>query len=202
MPEYHYEKNLNIKTTDWDESLYDNRKYHRYEPTPYAALDTLFNHISLTQNDVLVDFGSGKGRVPFYVYSRFRNKIKGIELSEAMHNKAIRNKRMYRNRINRNKHQIHFLNMNAKHYEIDKEDNYFFMFNPFHVSVFRVVINNIIQSYNEHPRDIYLLLYYRNQAYLEFINQSTAFELVGKQEVNEINDDDAYVYIYKLKKSN
>ena len=54
MPEYHYEKNLNIKTTDWDESLYDNRKYHRYEPTPYAALDTLFNHISLTQMTCLL----------------------------------------------------------------------------------------------------------------------------------------------------
>ena len=47
---------------------------------------------------------------------------------------------------------------------------------------------------------IFIYYYITEIVYLEFINQSTAFELVGKQEVNEINDDDALCVYLQIKK--
>ena len=60
----HYEKQLKIKTTGWRSDLKKSTHHHRYEPTPYEALDELFYEYDLQEDAVLVDFGSGKGRVP------------------------------------------------------------------------------------------------------------------------------------------
>lgn len=201
MPENTYERNLNIKTSDRNESLHQTKKYHRYEPTPYVALDQLFEHIELNKQDVVVDFGSGKGRVPFYIHSRFQNTIKGVEISDKMHQKAMRNKQNFRRRIKRKKHRIRFKNMDALDYEIKKEDNVFFFFNPFHVSIFRKVVQNIIHSYHDTPRKIKLLMYYENVDYLQFLKESTPFRLKHKVHIHEMREKEAYIYIFELKPS-
>ena len=79
MNEKKYETLLNIQTSGEDK-YHTSAKYHRYEPTPYDVLETLFNHYQLTKNDHIVDFGCGKGRLNFYIHhqipiKRRENKV-------------------------------------------------------------------------------------------------------------------------------
>lgn len=76
--EQEWDKLLRIKTTGRDDSHADTYKYP-YEPTPYAVLERLANSGLLTKKDVLLDYGSGKGRVEFFLSWQIRCKTIGIE---------------------------------------------------------------------------------------------------------------------------
>lgn len=65
MEETNYDEMLNIKTEGEQKNFNDSLHYHRYEPTPYSALEHLFKKYALKRNDRIVDFGCGKGRLNF-----------------------------------------------------------------------------------------------------------------------------------------
>ena len=59
-----WDKLLQIKTTGRDDSNADEYRYP-YEPTPYCVLERLEKHGLIGKNDVVLDYGCGKGRVDF-----------------------------------------------------------------------------------------------------------------------------------------
>ena len=63
--EKNWEKRLNIRTTGRDGFKAD-EKHHAYEPTPYACLERLLDSGLIGSENVLLDYGSGKGRVPLF----------------------------------------------------------------------------------------------------------------------------------------
>ena len=83
MKEKYYEELLNIKTTgdqSWDETK---KCYHPYEPTPYFALDKLFESYYINEKDSVIDFGCGKGRLNFYLnYNYNCNVAQEYEISD------------------------------------------------------------------------------------------------------------------------
>ena len=82
MKENYYEKLLNINTAgneNWNKTSLHN---HPYQPTLYEALDTLFEKYDLDEDDHIVDFGSGKGRIVFYINHFFRCYTNGVEMNE------------------------------------------------------------------------------------------------------------------------
>ena len=62
---------LQIHTEEIQEDGLDTYHCHRYEPTPYRVLEVLFDAFPLTKEDVLLDYGSGLGRLAFYSAARF-----------------------------------------------------------------------------------------------------------------------------------
>ena len=95
MKEKYYEELLNIKTTgdqSWDETK---KCYHPYEPTPYFALDKLFENYHINENDSVIDFGCGKGRLNFYLNYNYRCNVLGIEMDENFYNQCMENKKEY-----------------------------------------------------------------------------------------------------------
>lgn len=54
---------LQIHTEEIQEDGLDTYHCHRYEPTPYRVLEVLFDAFPLTKEDVLLDYGSGLGRL-------------------------------------------------------------------------------------------------------------------------------------------
>ena len=199
MPTNHYERSLRIRTTGWRSDLKKKGNQHRYEPTPYEALDALFYHYDLEADDVIVDIGSGKGRVPFYIHSRFQTVVKGIEMSEVLHEKALKNKRTFRQRIRRGEGNIRLKQKFAESYEIKPEDSHFYLFNPFTVDVFQRVVANILRSMEQHPRPVDLILYYPTESYRRFLAESTPFVPVQDIHVPGAyeKDDHARFLIYR-----
>ena len=66
-------------------------QYNRYEPTPYKALDALAE-IQVSGINRVVDFGSGRGRVAFYIHNRFQLPVTGIEANCQTYEEALENK--------------------------------------------------------------------------------------------------------------
>ncbi len=127
-----------------------------------------------------MDFGSGKGRVIFYVNYKFNCLTKGIEANHITHDEAISNFHNYLNLKPDAINNIQFELLQAEKYSINKEDNVFYFFNAFSIVIFKKVISNILKSQKEAPRQITLILYYSFPDYINFINEHTNFKLIKK----------------------
>ncbi|PDY48589.1 class I SAM-dependent methyltransferase [Bacillus pseudomycoides] len=181
MNEQYYDAVLNIKTVGEQKGFNKSLHYHRYEPTPYSALETLFNQYELSSSERVVDFGCGKGRLNFYIHHACGASAVGIEMNEMFYKEAMENLERYAKKSRNSKDKIQFQCCLAQEYEIDPRDNRFYFFNPFSVQVFMNVINNILLSVEEVEREIEIILYYPSEDYIFFLENQTAFEL--KEEV-------------------
>lgn len=168
------DKELNI-VTEGIQMGKDTYHFHRYEPTPYEVLKQLFDQVPLRKEDVLVDFGCGKGRLNFYLEHRFHCKTVGIEFNPEYYDDALKNLKAYKTT---DKSRLRFVCASAMLYEIQPEENYFYFFNPFSPEIFIGIINHILQSALQYPRDITLLLYYPDEEYLYYLEHSTSFRVV------------------------
>lgn len=178
------DKLLNIKTTGVRNSK--DEQHFRYEATPYSDLYLLFEKIKLSASDHLVDFGSGKGRVCFYVNYLFNCSVYGIEINTTTYHEALLNlNNYYKKHLDENK--IKFIREYAETYEIKNYQNIFFFFNPFTIQIFKKVIYNIIKSIQEHPREITIILTYPIIEYVSFILEKTDFIVVDYIEANNKN---------------
>jgi SAM-dependent methyltransferase len=181
MKEKYYDDLLNIFTRGDQKDFYGSLHYHRYEPTPYSALEILFEQFELKYSDRVVDFGCGKGRLNFYINYRFQSTVVGIEMNETFYEEAIENRRNYLKKANKKTNQIQFKCCLAEEYQIDPMDNRFYFFNPFSLQIFMMVVNNILLSVEKVKRDIEIILYYPSEDYIYFLNNHPSFQL--KQEV-------------------
>ncbi|MGM0846239.1 MAG: SAM-dependent methyltransferase [Bacillota bacterium] len=172
------DKWLNIKTETVQKSSYESHHYNRYEPTPYSVLERLFQTVELESTDRVVDFGCGSGRMNFYIHNRYRATVIGVEMNEYLYEQALENRKNYRKKFIDTSERILFNNCLAQEYSINSEDNVFYFFNPFSIEIFIAVVNNILQSLEEAPRQIQLILYYPPEDYPFFLENQTAFRLV------------------------
>ncbi|HLO12887.1 MAG TPA: methyltransferase [Pseudoneobacillus sp.] len=198
MKEHYYDKLLNIKTKEVQKGFHKSLHYHRYEPTPYSALEVLFEKYKLNNQDHIVDFGCGKGRLNFYIHYFFGASVVGVEMDNELYQAAVQNQKTYSKKTNREK--VHFLCCLAEEYEVQQEDNRFYFFNPFSVQVFRKIINNILRSYEQSPREIELVLYYPAEDYIYFLEKETAFDWIEEvvlPYVYEKNPNERFL-IYRL----
>jgi len=174
MKEKYYDELLNIKTEGEQVGFNESLHYHRYEPTPYAALEILFSQYELKSTDRIVDFGCGKGRLNFYIHYLFNATVIGIEMNDKFYLEAIQNKNRY---VKKDDEKIQFYHCLAENYEIQPLDNHFYFFNPFSIQIFMKMIKNILVSVETARREIEIVLYYVSDEYIYFLEYQTAFEL-------------------------
>ncbi|CAG9620227.1 class I SAM-dependent methyltransferase [Sutcliffiella rhizosphaerae] len=172
MQTVNYEENWNIKTADIQMGIHRSYTYHRYEPTPYEALDAFFEKYKVTLQDHFIDFGCGKGRLNFYVANQFGAKATGIEMNELFYKDSLMNLADYRGKY---KEKIAFEHVMAEDFDIMLSANRFYFFNPFTVDIFRSVINNILLSVEKVNRPVNIILYYPAPDYVYFLEEHPMF---------------------------
>lgn len=190
-----YDSLLNIYTTNsrnWDASI---THFNRLEPTSYNVLNLLFQHLEVTEKDNFVDFGSGNGRVLFYVHYRYQIPVTGIELHPITFIELEENKKHYLSK-NYNKKAINLYQINALDYEIKKQDSIFYFFNPFSVVIYKKVFTNIMKSLTTHPRKVQIIIYYPNNQLIDFLNNHTPFRLNKKVDIEWSYDAMDHILIY------
>lgn len=200
MNEQQFDKYLHINTIGEQYGFPKLAHYHRYEPTPYTGLEQLFLEYELPDDTVFIDMGCGKGRVPIYIYDKFRIPTVGIEMDSSFYEEAEQNKANYC----RNKHaqeSISFVHTIAEQYTIQPQDNVFFFFNPFSINIFRTVVHNIWASYEKTRRDIHVILYYPPYDYLQFLHHGTPFELVHEVHLQNESNINERLCVFELKKA-
>ncbi|RBP03410.1 methyltransferase [Rossellomorea aquimaris] len=185
MKEENYDELLGVRTCELQMGFHRSFHYHRYEPTPYQALDELFRHYRLNGSDRVVDFGCGKGRLNFFIHHLFQSTVVGIEMNEEFYEEAVANRESYLKKVKASDN-LYFYHCLAEEYTIHPKDNRFYFFNPFSVQIFMRIINNILFSVEQSPRDIEIVLYYSSDDYVHYLENHPLFVL--RKEVNLSGD--------------
>ncbi len=125
-----------------------------YQPVFYGRLEKVLAYLKLTEDDVFVDLGCGKGRVLFFMAQQRIKKVIGVELNSDLFTVAQENLRNLRHRNS----QIELLNIDAVCFD-PVEVTIFFLFNPFGQSTLEKVLSNIKNSLSINPRKIRIVYY-------------------------------------------
>ena len=160
-----WDKILKIKTTGRDESGAD-QYHHPYEPTPYRVLERLAASGFIAPEDVVLDYGCGKGRVDFFLSYQVHAATIGIEYDEHIYRSALENQQG-----SLCGEKTEFILTSAESYEVPHTVNRCYFFNPFSVEILQKVLARILESYYEDPREIFLFFYYPADEYVSCLMQ-------------------------------
>ncbi|MBQ3253176.1 MAG: hypothetical protein IJA65_01350 [Acholeplasmatales bacterium] len=186
---------LKIKTTGRDDTNANFINFP-YEATPYSVLQVLSNSGYVTKKDKIIDFGSGKGRVDFYLAYNNKAKMIGVEYDERLYNTALEN---HKNSISSSK--VDFINICASKFIIPIDITGAYFFNPFSIDILKEVINNIRISKNKNNREIKLFFYYPSNEYLEYLNNNEDIihiENLDCMDLFKNGHKREYIAIYKI----
>lgn len=163
MNDAEWDKLLKIRTTGRDDSHADQHCYP-YEPTPYSVLERLAASGFVTKKNVLMDFGSGKGRVDFYLAWQVGCRCIGVEYDRRIWQTAVDNKKKAASGS-----KVSFRNMRAENCPVPEAADRFFFFNPFSVEILRRVLMQVVDAWYEKPRRILLFFYYPSDEYVSYL---------------------------------
>mgnify|MGYP000445920737 CR=1 FL=1 len=158
-----WDKLLHIKTMGRDDSQSDQYRYP-YEPTPYSVLQRLANTGLIRKNNMLLDYGCGKGRVDFFLSYQTRCRCLGVEYDERIYEKVMENKKEAVS-----KERVSFSLANAEEFQLPEQIDRIYFFNPFSVEILQKVLARIYYSYYEYPRELLLFFYYPSDEYIRFL---------------------------------
>ena len=158
-----WDKLLKIKTTGRDDSNADQYKYP-YEPTPYSVLERLANSGLIRKNNVLLDYGCGKGRVDFFLAYQTRCRAVGIEYDERIYNDAVTNQETAVSG-----RMVSFEMQDAEQYSVSIEVDRVIFFNPFSIEILQKAFARVMESYYKKPREMMLFFYYPSDKYVSFL---------------------------------
>ena len=186
---------LQIKTIGRDE-LGADEYHHPYEPTPYSVLERLAASGLVGSNDVLLDYGCGKGRVGFFLSHRVKAKTIGIEYDDRIYHGALENQKTTISRA-----KPDFVLTRAEEYEVPVEVNRCYFFNPFSVEILHKVMARILESWYEHPRELFLFFYYPADEYISYLMTVDELEFYDEIECDDLfegNDPRERIMIFQL----
>ena len=175
-----WDDNLQIRTGGRDDSNAD-AYHHPYEPTPYRVLERLAKSGFFGADDVVLDYGCGKGRVGFYLSYRTKAQTIGIEYDEHICKAALENRKTTVSRI-----KPDFVLIRAEEYTVPAAVNRCYFFNPFSVEILRKVMARILESWYEDPREIFLFFYYPADEYISCLMTVDELEFYDEIETGDL----------------
>ena len=190
--EHIWDKRLQIQTVGRDESGAD-LNHHPYEPTPYCVLERLADSGLIGSDDVVLDYGCGKGRVEFFLSYRTGAKTIGIEYDERIYSSALENQSTAVSKAD-------FVPVKAERYQVPSAVNRCYFFNPFSAGILRKVMARILRSYYESPREIFLFFYYPADEYISYLMSVEELEFYDEIECDDLftGDSRERILIFQL----
>lgn len=190
-----WDQRLLIQTIGRDETNADEYR-HPYEPTPYAVLNRLVNSGLIGEDDVVLDYGCGKGRVSFFLSYRAKAQSIGIEYDEHIYQDALENRKTTISRIKPN-----FVLSSAEAYNVPPQVTRCYFFNPFSVEILHKVMARICDSWYDSPREIFLFFYYPADEYISYLMTVEELEFYDEIECGDLfagNDPRERILIFQL----
>ncbi len=206
-----WDKKLNIDTIGRDDSKEDACHYP-YEPTPYCVLERLADSGYISDENLVIDYGCGKGRVGFFLNHQLGCKVIGLDFDERMCQVAYENLQNYEAKsakeaakktnieVIKDKMPIEFLCEDAEKYEIKGADAFYF-FNPFSVEILQSVVAKIKKSYYENLREIQLFFYYPSDEYISYLMTVTEIMFIDEIDCRDLfegNNDRERIVIFEM----
>ncbi len=170
--EQQWDKLLKIRTGGRDDSHADAFKFP-YEPTPYSVLERLASKGYIGKKDVLIDFGSGKGRVGFFLSYQTRCRSVGVECEKEIYDRALSNME-----TGVSSGRVEFVLARAEEYKIPDDTTAFYFFNPFSDVILRKVLENMAETEYKSGRSRHLFFYYPSPEYCSCLQDMYGLERV------------------------
>ena len=173
-----------VQTVPVEEAGVDsaNRDYgQRYQPTGSSALGKILSGLSLSDTDVFVDFGCGKGRTLLLATDHSFRRVVGVEFSPPLCTVARENVRRYSARHPRSV-QPEIVETDATRFALRGDETVFYFFHPFGPPVLQPVLDNIATSLREHPRRAWLVYYL--PVHRDLMDRSAPFKLASERTIN------------------
>ena len=189
-----WDKRLQINTVGRDDFNADEYRYP-YEPTPYCVLERLAESGLICEDDVVLDYGCGKGRVDFFLSDQTKAKTIGIEYDERIYQDAMKNREAASSKA------AEFVLERAEAYEVPPKVNRCYFFNPFSVEILRKVMARLLESYYENPREVFLFFYYPSDeyiAYLMTVDELEFYDEIMCDDLFEGNEPRERIVIFSL----
>ncbi len=175
-----WDRKLGIRTGGRDASLGD--EHHLpYEPTPYAVLERLAASGWIGGENLLLDYGCGKGRVSLFLCRAVGCRTMGIDFNPAMTEEAERN-RLAMGAGER----VRFLTENAARFTPPAAADRFYFFNPFSLETLQSCLARIAQSQYDAPRPVRLIFYYPSDDYLRFLMNEDGLTLTDELDLADL----------------
>lgn len=193
--ELQWDRLLKIETTGRDDSKSDQYRYP-YEPTDYSVLERLANTGIISKKNVLLDYGTGKGRVCFYLSYQTRCQSIGIEYDERIYKGVIQNQEKAISG-----RRTTFKMANAENYQVPENVDRCYFFNPFSVELLQKVLARIYDSYYENPREIFLFFYYPSEEYISTLmmqDQLMFYDEIDCRDLFPENDAREKILIFEV----
>ena len=190
MIDYHfdfkYKTDTRNKTSLKDLNVFGANKERGsfYQPTMAASFNRLLEKVKLPPESVLVDFGCGKGRVLLLAVLRGLKKSVGIEFSPELCSIARSNIEIVEKIIG-SRLDIRVVEGDVTDYEIEDDQNVFFLFNPFDDVVLEAVVKNIQKSLQRKSREIAIIYYNPVHAHImdNYFLQENSYIIGGEEYV-------------------
>ena len=188
-----WDQHLQIKTIGRDDTNSDQYRFP-YEPTPYTVLERLADSGLIGKGDVVLDYGCGKGRVDFFLSHQAKAKTIGIEYDESIYACALENQSSAVSKAE-------FVPVRAEAYQVPAEVNRCYFFNPFSVEILHKVMARILESYYDHPREMFLFFYYPSDEYISYLMTVDELDFYDEIECDDLfagNDPRERILIFEL----
>ena len=180
MTEAQWDAKLHIQTCGRDAARADAYRYP-YEPTPYSVLERLADSGFLDENNLLIDYGCGKGRVGFFLNHKLGCQCCGIEYDERIYTQSMENLNTFGGE------RVSFHCTHAEDFEVEEADAFYF-FNPFSVEILRAVLGQILESYYADPREMRLFFYYPSDEYVAYLMTNPFLMFVDEIDCSDLFD--------------
>ncbi len=177
-----WDQRLQIKTAGRDDTNSDEYRYP-YEPTPYSVLERLANCGLIREDDVILDYGCGKGRVDFFLSHQTKASAIGIEYDARIYAGVLENQKTATAKAE-------FVLTRAETYEVPETVNRCYFFNPFSTEILHKVMARILESYYENPREMFLFFYYPSDAYISYLMTVDELEFYDEIECDDLFAED------------
>jgi SAM-dependent methyltransferase len=145
-----------------------------YVPSSWRNLPSALRHIPISDDDVFLDLGSGKGRVVLQAAKRPFKRVIGVELSAELHAIATANLEAMRPRLACP--HVELVKADITDYRIPDDVTIVYAYNPVRGELFEAAMNRLIASYDRRPRPMHLL--YRYPREHDLVAASGRFDLL------------------------
>ena len=135
----------------------DPRNRVAYEPAGWLVLKPVLSQRDVSESDVFLDIGCGKGRVLYMAAKYPFGRVIGVELSYELAEIAKRNIEKSLARLKCK--NVEVVNKDALEYVVPDDVTYVFFNNPFEGEVFAGVVDTLLASLKRHPRLLRIIYY-------------------------------------------
>jgi SAM-dependent methyltransferase len=143
------------RVVDLDALGIESEERVRYEPSGWLDLRRALRRRDVGPDDVLLDLGSGKGRVVLAAARYPFKRVIGVELSEELSEVARRNLQAVQPKLRCR--AVELVTADVVDYEIPDDVTLVYLYNPFRGAVFDAAMRKLIASVDRHPRTVRVL---------------------------------------------